>query len=129
MAGASVGWLGGLTLCTLVLGAGCARAPADADGRLAALEEEGRQMDEVLDGVESRLLASQANVHLWQEMSQRHRHVSALHCKSAGGHLDALAQHLERQEERARGLQRRRQVASVDGTALGGPKEGARVSN
>jgi len=130
MAGATVGWLGGLALCTLVLGAGCAPPPADSTGRLAALEAEGRQLDEALDGVESRLLASQASVHLWQEMGQRHRHVSALHCQNASGHLDAIAQHLERQEEKARNLPRRRQVASVvDSAVMTRGQVGARVRN
>lgn len=101
----------------LTLSAGCAQPPPDAEARLAELEAEGQKMDEALDNVEERLLGNQARVHLWQELGERHQQVSAVHCKHAHGNVEAIIEHEERQDEKARKL-RRRHVASVDSTVL-----------
>jgi hypothetical protein len=102
----------------LALSAGCAEPPADAEARLAALEAEGQQMDAALDTVEDRLLVNQARMHLWQELGERHKQVSAVHCKHADANLAAILEHEERQEEKARKLKRSHSVASVDTTVL-----------
>lgn len=107
----AVGWM------ALTLWVGCARPPPDAEARLAELEAEGQKMDEALDNVEERLLGNQARMHVWQELGERHKQVSAVHCKHAHGNVEAIIEHEERQEQKARKL-RRRHVASVDSTVL-----------
>lgn len=102
----------------LALMAGCAQPPPDAEARLAELEAEGKKMDEALDNVEERLLGNQARMHLWQELGERHKYVSAVHCQHADANLAAMLEHQEKQEEKARKLKRRRHVASVDATLL-----------
>jgi hypothetical protein len=102
----------------LALSAGCAQPPPDAEARLAALEAEAQKMDEALDTVEERLLGNQARVHLWQELGERHKTVSAVHCRHAHGNVEAIIEHEEKQDEKARKLRRRRHVASVDSTVL-----------
>jgi hypothetical protein len=102
----------------LALMAGCAQPPPDAEARLAALEAEGKKMDAALDTVEERLLGNQARMHLWQELGERHKSVSAVHCQHADANLAAMLEHQEKQEEKARKLKRRRHVASVDATML-----------
>jgi hypothetical protein len=102
----------------LALMAGCARPPPDAEARLAELEAEGKKMDEALDNVEERLLGNQARMHLWQELGERHKYVSAVHCQHADANLAAMLEHQEKQEEKARKLKRRRHVASVDAALL-----------
>lgn len=102
----------------LALMAGCAQPPPDAEARLAALEAEGKKMDEALDTVEERLLGNQARMHLWQELGERHKSVSAIHCQHADANLAAMLAHQARQEEKARKLRRRRHVAAVDAMVL-----------
>src|SRR5512140_304313 len=108
----------GVAVVALSLWAGCAEPPPDAEARLAALEEEGQQMDAALDHVEDRLLGNQARMHLWQELGERHKTVSAIHCKHADANLAAILEHEERQEEKARKLKRSHSLASVDSTVL-----------
>lgn len=111
------GWALGVGVMALAVSSGCAQPPPDAEARLAALEAEGQRMNEALDTVEERLLGNQARVHAWQELGERHKEVSAVHCKHAHGNVEAIIAHEERQDEKARGL-RRRQVASVDSVVL-----------
>jgi hypothetical protein len=108
----------GVAVLALALSPGCVGPPEGAEARLAALEAEGREMDEALDTVEERLLGNQARLHLWQELGRRHKEVSAIHCQHADMHLAALLQHHEKQEEKARQLRKRRRVATVDSTVL-----------
>lgn len=108
----------GVAVVALSVSAGCAEPPPDAEARLAALEEEGKQMDAALDTVEDRLLGNQARMHLWQELGERHKMVSAIHCQHADANLAAILEHEERQEEKARKLKRSHSVASVDSTVL-----------
>ena len=108
----------GVAVVALSLSAGCAEPPADAEARLAALEAEGQQMDAALDKVEDRLLTDQARVHLWQELGERHKTVSAIHCHHADANLAAILEHEERQEEKARRLKRSHNVASADTTVF-----------
>ena len=108
----------GVAVVALSLAAGCVEPPADAEARLAALQAEGEQMDAALDQVEDRLLGNQARMHLWQELGERHKHVSAVHCQHADANLAAILEFQERQEEKARKLKRGHSVASVDSTVL-----------
>jgi hypothetical protein len=112
------GWGLGVGVMALALSAGCAQPPPDAEARLAALEVEAKKMDEALDTVEERLLGNQARVRLWRELGERHKAVSAVHCKHAHGNVEAIILHEEKQTEKARKLRRRRHVASVDSTVL-----------
>lgn len=104
-------------------------APAEAaqEERLSVLEAEAEELEEALEELEVRLLASQASVQLWQELERRHRQVSALHCRNADSHLTAMARHLAAQEDKARQLRRRRVVA-MDSLLLneahGSPRHG-----
>jgi hypothetical protein len=113
----------------LALASGCAEPPPDAEARLAALEAEGKQMAEALDTVEERLLGNQARLHLWQELGERHKTVSAVHCKHADANLAAMLEHHEKQEQKARKLKRRRHVASVDAVVLTSGKENPSSQN
>ncbi|WP_224240115.1 hypothetical protein [Hyalangium gracile] len=108
----------GVAVVALALSSGCAEPPSDAEARLAALEAEGEKMDAALDTVEERLLGNQARVHLWRELGERHKQVSAVHCKHADANMAALIQHEEKQWEKARKLRRRHSVAAVDTTVL-----------
>jgi hypothetical protein len=99
--------LGGYGL--LALGDG----DAAADARLAALEAEAEQMDVALDAVEERLLGNQAQLQLWAELGRRHKQVSAVHTQRSGAHFEAMVAYMERTQEKARGLKRRR-VASAE---------------
>jgi hypothetical protein len=121
-----VKWLG-LVLAAVSLSTGCAEPPADGAERLAALEAEAKQMDEVLDTVETRLLGNQAHLMLWQEMGRRHQQVSALHCQNSDTHMEAILKHYKRQEEKARGMKRR--VAAVDSSMLTSGKAPKRSRN
>ncbi len=96
----------------LALLAGCANPLPAAEARLAEVKLHGREMDMALDQLEERLLGSQANVELWQEMAQRHQNVSALACENADAHFQGMVKNLERQDEKAH-LKRRR-VASAN---------------
>src|SRR5687767_7222315 len=113
----------------LALSAGCAEPPPDAEARLAALEAEGEKMDAALDTVEERLLGNQARVHLWQELGERHKYVSAVHCKHADANMAAMLEHQEKQEQKARKLKRRRHVAAVDAMVLTSGKAPQRGQN
>lgn len=105
------GW-GLAALASFASAAGCAKPPAGAEARLAEVKQEAVQMDQALDLLEERLLGSQSNLQLWDEMARRHRNVSALACENAEEHLKEMARSQERQVGK-RGL-KRRQVASVE---------------
>jgi hypothetical protein len=92
---------------------GLGGADAEADARLAALEAEAEQMDAALDSVEERLLGNQAQLQLWAELGRRHKQVSAVHTQQSGAHFEAMVAYMDRVQEKARGLKRRR-VASAE---------------
>ena len=122
MAGRTRRWGLGLAAVALWLASGCAEPPADAEARLAELEAEDKRMDAALDVVETRLLGNQSKLHLWQEMERRHEQVSAIQCRVADDHLMAIAKHYEKQEAKARQLQKRRRMAAVDAAVLTGSR-------
>jgi hypothetical protein len=70
--------------------------------RLSEVKLQGTEIDRTLDLLEERLLASQANVELWQEMARRHRNVSALACGNAEEHLKAMVKNLDKKGQRRR---------------------------
>lgn len=118
MAGRRRRWRLGLAAVALGLASGCVAPPDDAEERLAQLQAEEELMDAALDAVETRLLGNQAQMHLWQELERRHQQVSAIQCRVAEEHLQGMAKHLEKQEEKARQIHRRRRMASVDSAML-----------
>lgn len=122
MAGRTRRWGLGLAAVALWLASGCAEPPEDAEARLAQLEAEDKRMDAALDAVETRLLGNQSKMHLWQEMERRHEQVSAIQCRVADEHLMAIAKHYEKQEAKARELQKRRRMASVEAAVLTGSR-------
>jgi len=111
MRGVSSRWACAAALAFALL-AGCAKPPADAEARLAAVKQQAIELDKAFDSLEERLLGSQANVELWQEMARRHQTVSQVACENANQHLRGMVKSLEREEERSRS--RRRSVASND---------------
>jgi hypothetical protein len=92
---------------------GLGGADAEAEARLAALEAEAEQLDVALDSVEERLLGNQAQLQLWAELGRRHKQVSAVHTQRSGAHFEAMVAYMERTQEKARTLKRRR-VASAE---------------
>jgi hypothetical protein len=121
MAGGTRRWtLAGATM-VLWLTSGCEVEfpPEEAQARLALLEEEDKRLDTAFDTVEVRLLGSQARLHLWQELEQRHAQVSAIQCQVSEEHLKGMATLLRRQEEKAR-VQRMASASTVLSSAFQG---------
>lgn len=87
--------------------------------RLARIEADGQALNAAADALETRLLADQSRVALWEELKDRHQHVSALATQNADAHLDAMVRYFSQQEERGRAIRHRR-VASADPFDLGG---------
>ena len=121
MAGKQGAWKDRVLVLTLVAVAGlCGFAllgfggsDAQAEQRLAVLETEAAQLDAALDTVEERLLGNQAQLQLWAELGRRHKQVSAVHTQQSGAHFEAMVAYMDRVQEKARGLKRRR-VASAE---------------
>lgn len=91
-----------------LLAVGCVGAPR------STLEEARQAQDSVqalsvrLESLEDRLLANQANVHLWQELGRRRERVTEVACGTQQAHYTAMVEHLQRQEDKGRLLRRRR---------------------
>lgn len=118
MAGGKRHWGLGLAAVALWLASGCGTPPEEAEARLAELQAEEERMDAAFDEVETRLLGNQGKTHLWQELGRRHAQVSEVQCRVADAHLLAMVKHLEKQEVKARQVQKRRRMAAVDSTML-----------
>ncbi len=125
MAGASRQWGWGAVAAALWWASGCVSPPADAQARLDALEAEEARMDAAFDTVETRLLGSQARLHLWQELERRHAQVSAIQCRVSNAHLEAMARHLEHQERKAVEQRRQRSLAAVNNAVFTSAPAGA----
>lgn len=95
----------------LLLAAGCVSEPRDAAERLAKLKQDGEALNRAADTIEERLMGNQANLHVWQELAERHKHVSAIATMNSNEHLLAMVKMLDKQQEKARKLKRSR-VAS-----------------
>ncbi len=70
------------------------------------MESERTALSEELDGVEARLEEDAQRLRLYRILAERHRHVSALACQSAEGHLDSMDR-LARHEREKRAARRR----------------------
>jgi len=104
-----------LSIAMLVLaGAACgagARGELEAKRQRWAVEQ--RALDDDLDRLEERLLATQARVRFWQEMKARHESVSAVACTNLSEHAAGMAVLDERQHEKQAALGRKHRLASV----------------
>ncbi len=115
----------GVVLITLLFCGACAVPPAsDRDVRLARNESDHRALMAQLDDLQARLLVGAERVRFWEEMGKRHQSVSAIAVTSLEAHAIAMAQYLERDQERSRrtpGRLRQARVASVraaEGTGI-----------
>ncbi|NOK32868.1 hypothetical protein D7W79_09410 [Corallococcus exercitus] len=119
-------WLGLAVAVGLAVSTGCGQSPEDSEARLAALEAEGKQMDQALDAVEDRLMGSQGRLAMWNELGRRHQEVSAIQCKVSDAHMAAILAHEDKQNQKARTLKQRNSMASVDTSVLTSGKVPAR---
>lgn len=103
----------GIAFLAAALLAGCADRDAEDRARLAQIEADGQALNQAADALETRLLADQSRVALWEELKDRHQHVSALATQNADAHMDAMVRYFAKQEERGRAIHHRR-VASAD---------------
>ena len=100
--------------------AGCGGpSRAEEKARLDQIEADGRALDGAADRLESRLLADQASVYLWQELAWRHRHVSAIATVNANEHLQGMLKLISRQQRKKHAMRRRR-IAAVEAVEVGG---------
>ncbi|MGA9524816.1 MAG: hypothetical protein WBV82_25380 [Myxococcaceae bacterium] len=97
-----------LALSLVPLGAGCFEPPKEAEARLEALKQQGRDLDAAMDDIEERLLGSRATVSLWKEMAWRHQKVSAIACENVAGHAEQIEKYFAEQEEKGRKVRRQR---------------------
>lgn len=111
-------WLGLAAVAGFAMSTGCGQSHEDSEARLAALEAEGKQMDQALDAVEDRLLGSQGRLAMWNELGRRHQEVSAIQCKVADAHMAAILKHEDKQNQKARMVKRPNPMASVDTSVL-----------
>jgi hypothetical protein len=87
-------------VCSLVAVASACGGPSpDAEARLEAVHAEAAALDAALDGVEDRLLGNEMRLHLWQELGERHRHVSEVTCRTNSQHIQSVVRHFEKTEE------------------------------
>lgn len=84
---------------------------------------EARALEDDLDRLEERLLASQARVRLWQEMRARHESVAAVACTNLGAHAESIALLDGKQREKSATLARKNRVAAARfDPPAGGPR-------
>ena len=96
-----------------MLGTGCFGEPPDTQARLRALDVESRKLNASADGLEERLMGSQAELQLWSELQRRHQNVSALALTNSDEHLRGMIRYLAAQEGKSRKL-RHAPVASAE---------------
>src|SRR5688500_10589017 len=106
------GW--GAAAGLALISTGCFDAPDEVKERVALAKAQGAELDRALDDVEERLLGNQARVHLGQEMGRRHESVSALACENVSGHVQEMAKHLDKQQQRVRRTRQARVQARLD---------------
>jgi hypothetical protein len=99
----------------LVLGmaAGCAGGRGELEERRQRWAVERRALDDDLDRLEERLLATQARVRFWQEMRARHESVAAVACTNLAEHADGIAALDEKQREKRAALARKNRLAAA----------------
>jgi hypothetical protein len=101
----------------LVPSAACShREPPEVLRTRARMKQETAQLSDELDSLEARLTADAAQVSFYEQLAQRHRHVSALACANAEMHAKSMAFFEGRTAAR---LREARRLASAD-TGAGG---------
>jgi hypothetical protein len=96
-------WLGWVGAAAVALSTtGCFEPSDEAKASLAEVRADGARQTEEWNSLEDRLLGTQAQVHLWRELAERHRSVSALSCQNAETHLVAMAGHQDKQQKKLR---------------------------
>ncbi len=110
----------GMAGVVAVVLSGCFGDPPDAARRLLEVKEETAALDQQLSTMEERLLGNQANVKLWGELRERHGQITEVTCKSNLVHFDAMVKAMDKQEQKAREIKRRRSVASAGGLSSEG---------
>lgn len=111
-----------VVLFILAMGAGCGISPAEEQARRDALAAEGRALEAAADLVEARLLAGEARLAVWSELSARHQQISEVSCRVADTHFQDMARLFEEQAEKGRGMRRRWANASEPPGGVGGPR-------
>ena len=111
-------------LLALVVCAGCGISPAEERARREALAADGRALELAADAVEARLLAGEARLAVWQELSARHQQISEVSCRVADAHFQDMVRLFEEQAEKGRGMRRTRAWANASEppTGIGGPR-------
>jgi hypothetical protein len=103
-----------LVIATIVLGAAaCGGSRGELEARRQRWAVERRALDDDLDRLEERLLASQARVRFWQEMKARHETVSAVACTNLSEHAAGMAAIDEKQREKQASLVRKNRIAAA----------------
>jgi hypothetical protein len=93
-----VGYL--LASLLLLLVPGCLGEPAEYRERRLALEAEFKDMDAKLSEVEARLLWAHERVTIWNELAERHQHMSEIACRVNQSHLEEMFEQLAHQEQK-----------------------------
>lgn len=107
---------------------GCFEPSEEAVARLEQVKAQAEELDTAMASLEERFLGNQFRVMQWTELAERHQHVSEIACRNHGEHFSKMAAHFEKQNEKARMLKRRRNVARNNadtvltrGGGMGGP--------
>jgi len=113
-----------VVLLILVAAAGCGISPAEERARREALAAEGRSLEAAADLVEARLLAGEARLAVWHELTARHQQISEVSCRVADSHFQDMARLFEEQAEKGRGMRRVRGWADAREPpgGIGGPR-------
>src|SRR5215468_5829099 len=113
-----------VALLILVAAAGCGISPAEERARREALAAEGRALESAADLVEARLLAGEARLAVWHELTARHQQISEISCRVADAHFQDMARLFEEQAEKGRGMHRVRRWADASEPpgGIGGPR-------
>jgi hypothetical protein len=113
-----------VVLLILIAGAGCGISPAEERARREALAAEGRALESAADLVEARLLAGEARLAVWQELTARHQQISEVSCRVADAHIQDMTRLFEEQAEKGRGMRRERRWADAREPpgGIGGPR-------
>ena len=103
-----------LAIAMLVLGgAACGGGRGELEAHRQRWAVERRALDDDLDRLEERLLATQARVRFWQEMKARHESVAAVACTNLSEHAEGMAVLDERQREKRVALARKNRLAAA----------------
>ncbi|MFL5320796.1 MAG: hypothetical protein ACJ790_14130 [Myxococcaceae bacterium] len=95
-----------MSAVVLISATGCFGPSQEAQARLAQTKAEGDQLIAKFDGLEDRFIGNQANVKFYGQLAERHSQVSQVACGNNEYHFNAMVEHMERQEEKARLLKR-----------------------